>query len=145
MRVRRVFTFWDGTPQREEQLQTAFETASFFEARLIVAAVAYDSQEAIKSTCDEQWMHTVEEAKERVREIYARFKTEDISGDAFPLVTTRSNLADHINVLRDYADVSVQVPATSRDRFRRPRSAVAPPTFNEAPITDRPMGLLRPS
>lgn len=145
MRVRKVFTFWDGTPQREEQLQTAIETASFFEARLSVAAVAYDSQESIKSTGDEQWMRTIEEARERVREIYARLKTEDISGDAFPLVTTRSNLDDRINVLRDYADVLVQVPATSRDRFRRPRSAVAPRAYHEVPNTDRPMGFLRPS
>lgn len=145
MRVRKVFTFWDGTPQREEQLQAAIETASFFKARLLVAAVAYASQETIKSTCDEQWMHTVEEARERAGEINARLKMQDISGDAFPLITTRSNLDDRINVLRDYADVSVQVPATSRDRFRRPRSAVAPPTSHEAPITDRPMGLLRSS
>ena len=112
MRVRKVFTFWDGTPQREEQLQTAIEAASFFEARLSVAAVAYDSEESAKPTCDEQWMRTVEEAKARVREIYARLKTEDVPGDAFPLVTTRSSLDDRINVLRDYADVLVQVPAT---------------------------------
>lgn len=119
MRVRKVFTFWDGTPQREEQLQTAIETASFFEARLSVAAVVYDQGESVEATCKEQWTRTIEEARERVGEINARLKMEGISGDAFPLVTTRSNLDDRIDVLCDYADVSVQVPATSRYRFRR--------------------------
>lgn len=124
MLVETILTAFDGSPEGEEQLQSAIDVAHWFEAHLSVAAVAYlpDFRCTTEYTPDFNALRqrAEAEASARGRLALARLAQQGVRGEAIALVTTRADLDRRFNLLAQEADVTVQAksvrpPAASMD------------------------------
>ena len=112
MLVQTVLTWFDGSLEGEEQLQSAIDAALWFDAHLSVASISYvpEFRRAAQYTPDRAVfrMQAAREALDRTRLVFARLEAQDVPGVAFPFVTTRTDFKRQFEALSSYADVIVQ-------------------------------------
>lgn len=112
MLVQTVLTWFDGTPEGEELLQSAIDVALWFDAHLRVASISFvpEFRRTAQYTPGRAVlrMQAAKEASDLMRLAFARFEAQGVHGVAFPFVTTRSDFKRQFKGLSRCADVIVQ-------------------------------------
>ena len=112
MLVQTVLTWFDGSPEGEEQLQSAIDAALWFDAHLSVASISYvpEFRRAAQYTPDRAMlrMQAAREALDRTRLVFDQLEAQGVSGVTFPFVTTWADFKRQFKGLSRCADVIVQ-------------------------------------
>ncbi|WP_353474564.1 hypothetical protein PVT71_21700 [Salipiger sp. H15] len=115
MIVQTVLTYFDGSDLGQEQLRAAIDAALWFDAQLSVAAVVFLPGKSPDSfgplDPDPGHRSAWDSAGVLAMRLFKSLADAGVSGDAFPLVTSKASFAREFASLAQQADVVVELRA----------------------------------